>query len=168
MTRESHLQAAFCDLAAEVVRSTGTVNLKVTGQSMLPAIWPGDLLTIGRHSPQSLRPGQIVLFQRGEKLTVHRIVCLSGEQIVTRGDSVPSPDSPIPPSEVIGLVTAIRRNGRPVSLRLSFWKRAVASFLRRSEWFTWLFLRLSFRLRRLEGGEAEVEPVNTTVGRVGL
>ena len=40
--------ALGCELVAEVVRSFGEVRLKVTGGSMLPAIWPGDVITVRR------------------------------------------------------------------------------------------------------------------------
>ena len=39
------------DLAAEVLRQFGEVRLKVTGASMLPSVWPGDVLTVRRRSP---------------------------------------------------------------------------------------------------------------------
>jgi signal peptidase I len=167
MTRESQFQAAGCDLLADVVRSAGSATLKVTGQSMLPAIRPGDLLTVQRHSPQGLQPGQIILIQRNQKLTAHRVVRVCGEQLVTRGDSVPSLDPPIPASEVVGVVTAIHRNGRPIGLGFSLWKRAVAFVLRHSEWCTRLYLSLSCRLSRFEGGDATPEPVDTTIRRTG-
>ena len=41
---ESH--AVKCELAAEVLRSSGRLRLQVTGWSMLPSIWPGDTLTV--------------------------------------------------------------------------------------------------------------------------
>ena len=33
-------------LAAEMLRCHGTIYLKAWGTSMLPSVWPGDLLTI--------------------------------------------------------------------------------------------------------------------------
>lgn len=36
------------ELAVEVVRSFGKLSLRHTGSSMLPSIWPGDLLCISR------------------------------------------------------------------------------------------------------------------------
>ena len=35
-----------CSLAAEVLQSSGHLKLRATGASMLPTLWPGDLLTI--------------------------------------------------------------------------------------------------------------------------
>jgi len=40
--------ALKCELAAEVLRSTGTLTLQVTGWSMLPSMFSGDMLTIQR------------------------------------------------------------------------------------------------------------------------
>ena len=37
---------AGCSMAAEALRSWGTLKLRATGISMLPALWPGDLLTV--------------------------------------------------------------------------------------------------------------------------
>ena len=36
--------ALQCELVADVARAFGEVRLRVTGASMLPAIWPGDIL----------------------------------------------------------------------------------------------------------------------------
>ena len=38
------------DLAVEVLRSFGTAKLPVTGASMLPSFWPGDILEVHRQS----------------------------------------------------------------------------------------------------------------------
>jgi hypothetical protein len=40
--------AAKCVLAGHLLRSFGTLCLRVTGSSMLPSLWPGDLLLIQR------------------------------------------------------------------------------------------------------------------------
>src|ERR1043166_8467099 len=53
-------------LAVEVARRFGEVRLRVTGASMLPSVWPGDILTVRRVSFSELRPGQIILCSRGE------------------------------------------------------------------------------------------------------
>ena len=37
-------------LASEVLRSSGSLHLRVTGWSMLPTVWPGDTLDSGTHS----------------------------------------------------------------------------------------------------------------------
>jgi signal peptidase len=44
-------------LAAEVLRSSGELRLRVTGTSMLPAIWPGEVLLIRRDGAAQAGPG---------------------------------------------------------------------------------------------------------------
>src|SRR5437773_2244681 len=39
-------EAIKCDLASQVLRSTGELRLRALGLSMLPSLWPGDILSI--------------------------------------------------------------------------------------------------------------------------
>ena len=148
MNSEAHLRAAFCDLVADVARVSGKVQLKVAGASMVPALWPGDMVTVKRCHPSQLGPESIVVFRQNDRLIVHRWVRREGDRIVTRGDARPCFDAPVGPAQMIGCVDMATRNGRPVKLRSSLWQKAVASVLRRSEWCTWFYLRLSSRIRR--------------------
>jgi len=152
MIRQAHLLEACCDLVAEVVRATGSAKLKVTGLSMLPAIWPGDVLTISRISPKLLEPDQIVLYRRNGKLTAHRVVQVAHDHFLTRGDCVPSLDPPVPFSAMVGQVIAVCRNGRAVKLQPSPWQRTAAWFLRHSD----LSIRLLLHLRAASGHLTEI------------
>jgi signal peptidase I len=148
MIREAHLEAACCDLVAEVVRGAGSANLKVTGLSMFPAIWPGDVLTVRSQSPDLLEPGQIILYRRNGKLTAHRVIRVSGDELITQGDCVPSFDQPVHASEVVGQVAGICRNSRMVKLQQSLGQRAAAWVLRRSAWCTRILLHLHAAVQR--------------------
>jgi len=66
-------------------------------------------------------------------------------EFVTRGDSVGHDDPPISGREVLGRVIAIERRGRRISPRLTFWGRAAASLLSRSELCTRALLGLRRR-----------------------
>lgn len=146
MFAEARLQSACCDLFADVVRTTGSGRLLVTGCSMLPAIQPGDLLIVQRQAMEKLQPGQIALYVREGKLTAHRVAKVGVDYLVTRGDSLPAFDSPIRFSEVIGRVQSIQRNGRTVSPRFSVWKRMISAMLRRSELCLAVYLRMRSRI----------------------
>src|SRR5271169_5683553 len=102
-----------CELAAEVLRTSGRLRLRATGASMLPAVWPGDILSVQRHEAVNALPGDIVLFGREGRLVAHRVVersiCRDGIQWVTRGDSVDGNDPPVSSHELLGRVTAIER-----------------------------------------------------------
>ena len=90
--------ALKCELAAESLRSSGTLRLQVTGWSMLPSVWPGDTLVVESVDRNAVSEGDIVLFGRDRRLFAHRVVTNAsapGDGIVTWGDAMPAPDSPV-------------------------------------------------------------------------
>src|SRR5215469_3672057 len=93
--------AIKCELAAEVLRSSGTLRLRVMGWSMLPTVWPGDTLLVQRVDPTEVPEGDIVLFGRERRLFAHRVVKNRNSALVTRGDSMRTPDPPVDPSEFL-------------------------------------------------------------------
>jgi signal peptidase I len=109
------LDEVRCSLAAEVLRSWGVLKLRATGVSMLPTLWPGDLLTIECLRPEEAEPGEIVLYMRSDRFFVHRIVSkklsLDNTSLVTRGDCMPDDDPPIGKNELLGRVTEVERSG---------------------------------------------------------
>jgi signal peptidase I len=80
---------------------------------MLPAVWPGDLLTVRSHQPEDAERGEIVLYMRRGRFFIHRIVSTNPADhdafLITRGDSMPKNDPPVRRSEFLGKVTEIRR-----------------------------------------------------------
>ena len=130
--------ALKCELASEVLCSSGRLRLHVTGWSMLPAIMPGDTLEIERIHPDAVSEGDIVLFSRDRRFFVHRVVAKGRPKdaaIVTRGDAMPASDPPVPLSDLLGKVSFILRNGKCIkpnrNLRRS--EQAVAALVQRSE-----------------------------------
>jgi signal peptidase I len=148
---------ACCDLLTEVVHNTGSASLKVTGFSMLPALRPGDVITVERHTLDKLQPGRIILFRRDGRLTAHRIIRASAESLLTQGDSVPAQDLPVQPTEIVGQVVGIHRNGRSVDPQYKLAQRLISSVLRKSDWCTRLFLRLTSTRQHFSGRESTLE-----------
>ena len=70
--RDAH--ALKCGLAVEVLRSSGTLHLRVLGWSMLPTVWPGDTLLVERLASNEVFDGDIVLFSNGRRFVAHRVV----------------------------------------------------------------------------------------------
>jgi signal peptidase I len=132
------VDAVKCELASEVLRSSGRLRLRVTGWSMLPTVWPGDILMIDQTSAPEISAGDIVLFARDRRLCAHRVVhktqSPAGLQIVTQGDSMPLPDPFFTESELLGKVSLISRAGKSLvpTTRLGLPGRAVAAVVRRS------------------------------------
>ena len=134
------------DLFLEVLRAFGEAKLAVTGASMLPAIWPGDVLEVRQQSMAEVLPGHIVLFGREGRLFAHRVVEKLGREdgtvLVTRGDCLGKPDPPVGPQELLGRVTTIVRGERRIVPRVTRWGRVASWLLRRSEFSTRVVLRL--------------------------
>ena len=134
------ITALKCELAAEVLRSSGKLRLQVTGWSMLPSVLPGDTLMIERATRERVANGDIVLFHREGRLFAHRVVANADRrrqnplQIVTQGDAMASPDPPVRESELLGKINFIVRNGKLVEpgRKLDFSQRAVAMLVRHS------------------------------------
>ncbi len=125
-----------CDLAGEVLRSSGRLRLRVTGWSMLPTVMPGDTLIVEK-VPGVISRGEIVLFSRDQRLFAHRVVStptVHSDHVITQGDGMPHPDPPVAASELLGRVSRIVRNGRCLepSPKLGVPSRAVAEMVRRS------------------------------------
>ena len=117
---------------------------------MLPAVWPGDLLTVHSRQPEDAQRGEIVLYMRRGRFFIHRIVStnLTDQDafLITRGDSMPKNDLPVRRSEFLGKVTEIRRAGSVVlpARRLSLFNRILGylfchwSLFRRAGLRLWL------------------------------
>jgi len=134
-----------CELAAEVLRSSGRLRLRASGASMLPAVWPGDILSVRSHDAVEVLPGDIVLFGREGKLVAHRVVerslCQDRIQWVTRGDCVEGNDAPVSSRELLGRVTAIERGSRRLTPHQSAASRLASWILCRSGLATRVLLR---------------------------
>jgi signal peptidase len=153
------LAALRLELAVEVARTFGSLRLRVTGTSMMPAVRPGDVLSIRRVDLRETSPGEIVLFARGGRLFAHRIVDQGGggsrdPYLVTRGDRLLENDPPVFQSELLGRVTSIDRGRSHVRFRswLDGSNRVLGRLLRFSDRATVLFLRLTAFWRALSLG----------------
>jgi signal peptidase I len=156
-----------CDLAAEALRSWGVVKLRATGASMLPTLWPGDLLTVRAVGPEQVEPGEVVLYMRQERFFIHRIVSkdLTREDapLVTRGDCMSENDPAIERSELLGKVTEVQRSGVAFvpARELSLFRHLLAWLFCRWSLFRRVGLRL-WNYRHLRDSQVEATVVNAT------
>ncbi len=87
-------------LVADALRGRGHLRLRVHGESMLPTLWPGDVVEVEGCSLEDVRPGEIVLARREERLFLHRLVApCTPNGFLLRGDSVSRSD--LFPSEAL-------------------------------------------------------------------
>lgn len=89
------------------------------GYCMYPLIHPGDLLHIEPRTVGEIAVGDIAVFRRNGQLLGHRTIEKREVQgvpcIVTRSDSATrGDDGPTSDERVLGIITAIERNGRKI------------------------------------------------------
>jgi hypothetical protein len=137
-----------CSLAAHVLRSSGRVKLRATGASMLPTLWPGDVLTIQCRNFDQVESGDVVLFLRDGRLFVHRILSKSRLEdgfLVTRGDCMPQADPSVRPGDLLGKVTKIERSVSlfAPTLKLGLFRRIFARMVCHCNLLRRIVMRLS-------------------------
>ncbi|MBE6972007.1 MAG: signal peptidase I [Ruminococcaceae bacterium] len=87
----------------------------VLSGSMEPALSIDDLIVVCR--TQDVAMGDIVVYQDGNILVVHRIVNIDGDRVITRGDANNVADDPIGRDAIKGVVVfRIPRGGAAVAL----------------------------------------------------
>ena len=134
----SNWSAVRSALVADVLRRSDPlrVRLCVHGESMLPTLWPGDVVEIESCSIEDVRPGDIVLALRDDRLVLHRLLApCTPNGFLLRGDCVPGPDPVFPPEALLGRLVRRADEGRTASARPRFggkwfgaeWSRAVGT-----------------------------------------
>lgn len=105
----------LCELAAQVLGQGSPFVFAARGNSMLPFIREGDLLTVLPLGNAPPRPGEVVLYRcEGGALLVHRIIGLSdGDELwLVRGDASRGETERVRPEELLGRVVSLERGGR--------------------------------------------------------
>jgi hypothetical protein len=154
---------ARLNLAAEVLHRFGEVRFAAQGSSMIPSIYPGDLLTVRSISPDTVRRGEIVLALLGGRFFVHRVMRKWPERdrvvFATRGDSLSQEDPSIDGSQLLGSVVAISRRGKSVKIvaRPKPWHRAIRWSVRNSAMFARLLLATHLLRVRLSRHYVEID-----------
>jgi signal peptidase I len=111
--------------------------LRVTGTSMVPALWPGERVFVHPVQGEVLKPGDVVVFAREHHFVVHRVAGRSSPapdaMLFTQGDATTHPDLPVDGADVLGVVVAVHRMGR----ERAFLRRKTAAM----EAFAWVMRR---------------------------
>jgi signal peptidase I len=109
---------------AAKVRANGSACFRVLGASMFPWIRSGDFVFVRRSAFEAAVPGQVVLFERNNRLFVHRVLRRVVEKpagpgaslLITKGDALDAQDVPVSDAEFLGRVTRIHRGLRHIDL----------------------------------------------------
>jgi len=144
---EERYKSTLTALINEELNSGKVFCFAVSTLSMLPLIKPEDEIVVTKGTRQTLKCGDIVVFEKFRELYTHRLVCkrMSGSEmtLVTKGDNSFIADDPISEKDLLGKVTKIRKGNRSINLEGRFWKAAnsLAGTLSYLEWTVFGFLR---------------------------
>jgi signal peptidase I len=121
---------AFAVLAAAVLEKGVPFRLTAPGHSMAPFIRDGDVITV---SPGRIRFGDVVAFvgPRSGKLTVHRVVRISPDGYLIKGDNASEPDGILPRTSLLGRVVGVEHSSRNMGHGLGIERVAIAFLSRR-------------------------------------
>jgi len=137
-------------LFVDVLRLSGTAQIRVTGSSMLPCVLPGDILLVQSEAMNGLALGDIAVFTREGRLFAHRVVRRAAGSIpslITCGDALTERDQAVHSGELLGRVDSIIRGARRVHPTVTFLNRTASLVLRHSDFLTKCLLWLVGRAR---------------------
>ncbi|GAI86272.1 unnamed protein product [marine sediment metagenome] len=81
----------------------------ITSGSMWPALKKGDMVLIkGVHSKEDIQIDDVVVYENPKGFTIHRVIKLREDTLVTKGDANNTPDTPIKYEAVIGKALTIK------------------------------------------------------------
>ena len=105
---------ALPELVRAVHEQGAAFRFKAAGWSMTPAICNNDVITISPLEKISPFVGEVVAFRhpRTGGLLVHRVVRKKPGTFDIRGDSLRYTDAHIPRENILGVITAVERQGR--------------------------------------------------------
>ncbi|MDP4224240.1 MAG: signal peptidase I [Bacteroidota bacterium] len=102
--------------------SEGTsIKVRAEGYSMYPSIKPGSIVFIESFTDDSQPvPGEIIAWKKESGFVVHRLFRIeeidNKKYFITRGDSIPAEDDPVPFERIAGKVVKVEKpEGKPVS-----------------------------------------------------
>ena len=101
----------------EYLAQNGSMTYTNVGRSMLPLLRQGkDLFILEKKGPERCRVGDVVLYRRGEKYVLHRIVEVREKDYVILGDNCVAREYGITDGDVIAVMTGFVRGGKEHSV----------------------------------------------------
>ena len=85
------------------------------GISMYPAIEPGSIVIIDTN-PERIQIGDVIVYSYGNELIGHRVIAITQDGFITKGDNNPYPDNLVPRDAVVGKIVWEVEHPTPLDL----------------------------------------------------
>ncbi len=93
--------------------------IKIVDKGMMPTIKIGDTVEVATVNAMDLRTNNVIFYRQGENFIVRRITQVNfnrGGQFNVKGDSMDNEEPIVAPSQIIGKVVLIDRDGEKIYL----------------------------------------------------
>ena len=120
-------------LRKEIISQGRSVQILASGYSMFPFLRKGDLLTVEPVPMETIKRGDIVVFEMGEKWIAHRVINIKRESnklnFIPRGDTNLFCDLMVSKINYVGKIQKISRGENNIRLTTQKRKLWTASIL---------------------------------------
>lgn len=114
----------FVDLNSDLLRNGRSVRFSAPGHSMYPTIRDGETLIVQPIKAARVAVGDIILHAVDQRLIAHRVVKIVNSksfpaadgacEFIFKADASSSLNEPVKPSQILGKVVSIERNGTAI------------------------------------------------------
>lgn len=99
-----------------LIEENGMIKLKMTGYSMFPFLKPGHYGIVVKVTPDKLKIGDIVVFSQNDHFIAHRLIGISEDRFICKGDAMKFSDVPVLPHQILGKLIAVEKKNKTVQL----------------------------------------------------
>ena len=97
----------------EYLRANGHLTYPIVGVSMLPLLRQDrDVVSVERKTAARCAPGDVVLYRRGGRYVLHRVIAVRPEDYVILGDNCAAKEYGTTDADILGVMSGFIRNGR--------------------------------------------------------
>lgn len=113
-------QNEIWDLKESLLDENVSVKFTLSGTSMTPFLFQGDIAVIEKISIEKLKRGDIIAFKIHEQFIAHRLIKKIDKSncttLITKGDSCKEFDTPFNVSYLIGKVNLVKRKNTVIDM----------------------------------------------------
>lgn len=115
-------QAAINELSKIGLQAGGLLRLRIVSDSMQPLIDVGEELLVTSLPLEGIHRGDLVVYQVKSAFITHRVIAVTDEHVLTKGDNRLKIDQPVCLHNIIGITVSLERNGNPIDFRDRWWQ----------------------------------------------
>jgi signal peptidase I len=92
------------------------IQFNVTSNSMQPIMQIGDIIVAEVVNASVIKPGDIIVIRRMEDFLTHRVICITKDGWLTKGDNNLMMDPNVKKDRLIGIVKEVHKNNQKIVL----------------------------------------------------